>query len=208
MSLLVEVRFAACSQTPNRIVQDGIDTWHQDGRIYRESFAPGAFIKRARRAGFRLEHDAEDVGEVTVVVAHGPWWIADCVVEDTPAVREAVKPGAKVSLQAQILKSREVADLRLHRVELADLEHIALVADGQRAGYLDGATKILSVRELASPKPAASRQGWRGLLPAGWEIPAKYADHPAWSDNNPPVELIVGRQVVYRWDGERFAAVR
>lgn len=194
MSLLVEMRFAACSER-GRIVRNGIDTWREDGRIYRESFAPAAFVRGGRAPTFRLHHDGPDVGEVRVIVNHGRWFIADALVEDTPAVREAVKVGAKVSLQARSLKRHEDHDLRLSHHELARLEHIALVAPGQRAGYLDGATAITAVREFPDSKPV-------DIWPPGWDC---LGDLPGFAPEV-GLELIDRGRVAYRWNGARFVA--
>jgi hypothetical protein len=199
MSLLVEVRFAACSQTRSRIVRDGIDVWNDDGQIYRESFAPDAFVKRLKPATFQLQHDGEVVGEVGPIVSHGQWYLADCILEDLPIVRERVKPGARVSLQARALEFYENPDLRLRRVERAELDHIALIAPGERAGYLDGATKVTSIRQLATAKPHSTRQGWRAMLPPGWEYLATADDL-----DEPPEALIDGRRVSWVWNGSRF----
>jgi hypothetical protein len=202
MSLLAQVKFAPCSQTPDRIVWDGLETlW--DGRLYKESWAPNAWLKRETLPTFKLSHDGDDVGEVVIVIAHNEWHIADCILEDRPIVRELVTPGARVSLEARSLKRYEDSDLRLVRHTIADLQHIALVKKGEIPGYL-GAV-VTSVRELKTRQPSPTAGGWRALVPAGWEF---IRDIPGF-EMHPGEELIDEQQhTVHRWTGEKFTLVR
>jgi hypothetical protein len=203
-----EVKFAPCSQTRDRIVWDGLETLFDGARgvkLYRESFAPDAWLAHdpASPPTFQMCHEGEVIGEVATVIAHGGWFIADVRVNDEPRVRERVRPGAKVSVGAQSIRRYEDADLRLVRHELAKLDHIALVEPGAIPGYI-GAV-VTSVREAPRSK-RASRNGWRGSLPAGWECLRELPDY------QPQVgeELLAGnsRRAAYRFDGTTYVPVR
>jgi hypothetical protein len=148
-----ECRFAACSQTQDRIVWDGAQTLYTGERgrkLYRESFAPNCWLRDPDNPPtVQLSHDGETVGQVGVVIAHNEWHIATLILEDLPIVRERFKVGAKVSVGCHSLKRHEDSDLRLVRHTVARLDHIALVNPGEIQGHI-GAT-ITNVRD--APKP-------------------------------------------------------
>lgn len=147
----VEFKLCPCSQTADRIVYDGLDTlW--EGRLYRESYAPDAFLRRAKPARFRLRHDSGTIGIVNVLVAHREWFHGTAVVEDGPLnkiARDRIKVGTKVSLGARSLQRYENPDLRLVRHELCELEEVALVGPDQVPGFI-GAV-VTHVREAPAP---------------------------------------------------------
>jgi hypothetical protein len=76
------------------------------------------------------------------------------VDDPTPEVRERVKVGARVSLGAQSLRRYEDTEPNVVRHTLVRLEEIALVDDGEIAGFIGA--RITDLREVKpEPKPAA-----------------------------------------------------
>jgi hypothetical protein len=88
------------------------------------------------------------------------------------------------------------------RASGADAPRRERVPAGVDAAMVD--FSVLERREcrvpVAMPESKTTQQGWRAMLPLGW---ADYSYGP-----EPPAELIEGRTVVYRWNGEKFLAVR
>jgi hypothetical protein len=197
--LLVECRFAPCSQTSDRIVRDGLETIYA-GQLFRESFAPDCWISGRRPATFQLSHNGDAVGEVTAVINHRVWHIASMVVDDTPMVRERVRRGARVSLDARSIKRDEDSDLRLVRHTLAKLNHIALVNPGQVQGHL-GAV-ITYVREM---KPAKREHPARAASP---RRAASMSDAELWARIRPQVlKSPKGTKILHPDTGEFLGTV-
>jgi hypothetical protein len=193
-----ECRFAPCSETDRLAVRHGLQTLHE-GRLFRESFAPGCWLPRETPATVQLSHDGEVVGEIGAVIAHKDWHLATLVLEDRPIVRERFKPGARISVGAKSIRRDQDDDLRIVRHRICQLEHIAPLLDGQTPGHIGA--KITRVWEPTVKREPSTRDDWRALLPAGWQSIAEIPGDDA------PVELIHGRTVAYRWTGEKFAAV-
>jgi hypothetical protein len=209
MKLHGQCRFAPCSQTEALLVRHGLDTlWR--GRLYRESYAPDCWLNPSVPVPFRLTHDDDEttIGQVMAVAASGQWHHASFMIDDpTPEVRERLKVGARVSLGAQSLRCYEDTEPNVVRHTLVRLEEIVLVEDGAIPGILGA--RITDLREVkADPKPATrtapAQDGWRSLLPAGWE---SLRNVPGY-ELPPGTELMEGPgcRVVYRWTGSKFAA--
>lgn len=155
MKLHATCRFAPCSQTDRLIVRHGLETLHK-GRLYRESFAPHAFMNTSAPATFQLSHDGPTVGHIVAVTASDRWFYAGFVVDTEDAelqalARERVKRGARVSPGFRSLRRDQDDDLCLIRHGLAILEEISLVDPGAVAGYI-GAV-VTDVHEI-QPEPA------------------------------------------------------
>jgi hypothetical protein len=147
-------RLWPCSETERLLVRHGLETiWR--GKLYRESYAPGCWLTPSEPVPFRLTHDGETIGQVKAIAASGQWHHAAFMVDDpTPEVRERVKVGARVSLGAQSLRRYEDTEPNVVRHTLVRLEEIALVDDGEIAGFIGA--RITDLREVKpEPKPAA-----------------------------------------------------
>jgi hypothetical protein len=199
--LLVSCRFAPCSETDALKVRHAADVAELDG-TWRESYAPDCWLAGGQNAEVQFGHDTEAIGQVVVVAARGAWHFADLVVDtDDPAALERIKVGAPVSLGGRMINRDEDIDLRLRRVTLAQLQHIAIARPGELA-RLAGA-KITSVT-ASKTKPRSASVDWRSSVPTGWECLLENGYEPELG-----VELLVGntKTASHRFDGERFVAL-
>jgi len=79
---LVSARIAPCSETPFLAVRHGLEIVDSDDcQVWRESFAPAAFLAAPTPAPVTLQHDSPTIGRVTVVTAFREWHVADMVIE-------------------------------------------------------------------------------------------------------------------------------
>jgi hypothetical protein len=95
-------------------------------------------------------------------VAQGAWHIADAVIEtDDPAVLERIHEGRALSIDAKSIRRDDTELTHVRRQRLAQLQAIALLADGERPWYADA--RIVRPRTDAPPRRrSAVRHSRRG----------------------------------------------
>lgn len=160
--LAVEIKFAPCSEDGGVLaVRNALPIIdHDDGTTWYESFAADAFLVGGQGARITHGHDGEAIGSVIVAIARGAWHYADAVIEtNDPAVLERIHEGRPVSIDAKSLKRDDDELTRTRRHRLAQLQAVALLADGERPWYEHA--KITRVREITA-----------GLLRGGADVPS------------------------------------
>lgn len=150
----VDFRLAPCSQTERLAVRHSAQTLF-DGKhgtmLYRESYAPECWLAPAKPVPFNLGHDGDTVGHVVVIASQGAWHHGSAVIEDgplQPLARQLIKVGSRVSLAARSIRRDDDADLRVVRHRLCRLDEVALVREGEVAGFLEA--KVTRVFEPAT----------------------------------------------------------
>jgi hypothetical protein len=143
--LLVDARIAPCSETEALAVRHACDV-AMEGAVWRESFAPGAFIVGGAGAKVTARHDGPTIGHVALVVDHGGWHVADLVLDLEDDLPDLIQPGRPVSIDARSIRRDDDEDLHIRRHTLVQLQAVALLADGERPWYPEA--KIISVRQL------------------------------------------------------------
>jgi hypothetical protein len=78
--LLVSARIAPHSETDALAVRHACDV-ADDGHVWRESYAPGAFIAAPTPAPVVLRHDGPSIGYEFSVTPHGAWFEAELAIE-------------------------------------------------------------------------------------------------------------------------------
>jgi hypothetical protein len=205
--LLVEVRFAPHSESERLAVRNGADYVDVDS-VYRESYASDCWLSRGAGARVELGHGGDQIGQVVMTSAHGPWHYASLVVEsDDPAVLGRIRPGAGVSLDARLINSDTNELSRTRRHKLAKLNAIAITRQGERAKVPNA--QIVSVTESRTTRASSAGRSssWRLKLPAGFEDWATFDNMP---DNLDVGTTLVNHtragEVGIRWTGSAFTA--
>jgi len=117
----------------------------RDG-IWRESFAPGAFLAASEPVPVTLQHDGPTIGHVTVVTACREWHLADMLIEAHDGRLDRVRVRTPVSIDARSVRRDDDDDLRIRRHTLVRLDAVAILGAGEVPWFQHA--KIVGVREL------------------------------------------------------------
>lgn len=130
-----------------------------DGAVWRESYAPGAFIATPTPAPVVLRHDGPNIGYVFSVTPHGVWYEAELVIECDDAQRDLIRPGRSVSTDAL---ARSAGMTMVISASAGIVDAVAILADRERPWYPDA--KIVSVCEVRWVRVPSSALLWREPL--------------------------------------------
>lgn len=153
-------RIAPCSEDWREAIYNGVEVV-DDGKLMRESWAPGAFIASEKPVPVVLSHDeSKPVGHIVNRIAHGGWHIVDFVLDPSHTLAciaaDRLKHGTPVSIGARSLgHDKLLAQDNVLRHTLAKLDELSILAANERPYYPDA--KVTGIYE-PKEKPIARKQ--------------------------------------------------
>jgi hypothetical protein len=158
VSFLYTARIAPCANDWREALRDGLEV--VDGGVWRESFAPTAFLKTDKPVPVVLSHDeGRQVGHVTQRITHAGWHLAVFVIDHSRTLSsDRLKVGTPVSIGFTRLSHDQLPllrDARVMRHTTAVLNELSILKANEVPAFVGA--MITQAFELPAKRTAAAR---------------------------------------------------